>query len=103
VSSSLAGRAKSFVVVAVVVQLVEHRVVIPGVAGSSPVDRPTQKEKALIICQGLFYYPAYIPSSLNICGQRISLKLGLIIKKPGKASTIQYGLSAHQSGASLET
>lgn len=44
VISSLAWRARILLYllpVADVVQLVEHRVVIPGVAGSSPVVRPT--------------------------------------------------------------
>lgn len=45
---------------AVVVQLVEHRVVIPGVAGSSPVDRPSIKETRP--CGGFF-----IALNLRLC------------------------------------
>ena len=40
----LRGSARGRAGMVVVAQLVEHRVVVPGVAGSSPVDHPIEEQ-----------------------------------------------------------
>ena len=44
-----------------VVQLVEHQVVILGVAGSSPVSHPDERPPALILRAGGFFLPGLGP------------------------------------------
>ncbi|MDT4993123.1 MAG: hypothetical protein QOH97_3015 [Actinoplanes sp.] len=62
----------------VVAQLVEHRVVVPGVAGSSPVDHPKQFRRSRPWSQ-LRPWPSLF-SGFRICGARGSG--AVIIERP---------------------
>ena len=60
-----------------VAQLVEHRVVIPGVAGSSPVTHPTEEEAPIDPVGASFRFPGRRLGSMRIFADVVSYGLAL--------------------------